>query len=92
MPEDEDCPGKHPTFFIVTLEGLGEHRLDINPTHIEDGGGTFLISFAGPLPNICHLEGTIFGGNDAGICTAYEIQHSKGRKYASHNLIIIHMI
>ena len=79
--EDEDCPGTHPTFFIVTLEGLGEHRLDINSMHIEDGGGIFLISFAGPLPNICHLKGTIFGGNDAGNCTVctIRIQRSKGK-------------
>ena len=40
--EEEDCPGTHPTFFIVTLEELGEHRFDINSTHIENGGGTFL--------------------------------------------------
>ena len=81
MLEEEDCPGTLPTFFIVILERLGEHKLDINSTHIDDGGGIFLISFSGPLelPNICHLDGRIFGGNDAGNCTAYIIQHSKGK-------------
>ena len=78
MLEEEDCPGTHPTFFIVTLEGLGEHRLDINTTHISDGGGIFLIR----VPNTCNLEeeGTIFGGNDAGNCTACEMQHSRGKE------------
>ena len=75
MLEEEDCPGIHPTFFIVTLEGFGEYKLDISTTHISYGGGTFLI----PVPTICHLEGTIFGGNDAGNSTAYIIQHSKGK-------------
>ena len=34
MLEEEDCPGTHPTFFIVILEGLGEHKLYINATHV----------------------------------------------------------
>ena len=85
MLEEEDCPGTHPTFFIVTLERLGERKLYINSTHIDDGGGIFLISSSDPLPNICHLEGEIFGGNDAGNCTACAIQHSEGKKCLSQS-------
>ena len=74
MLEEEDCPGTHPTFLIVTLEGF-EHKLDINATHIIDGGGKFPL----PVPNSCYLEGKIFGGNDAGNCTPCEVQHSRGK-------------
>ena len=77
--EEEDCPGTHPTFFIVTLEGFGEHKLDINSTQIDDGGGVFLLLLT-LIPNICSLKGVIFGGNDAGNCTACEIQVLKGKK------------
>ena len=83
MLEEEDCPGTHPTFFIVTLEGFGEHKLDINTTHISYGGGLFPI----PVLNTCYLTGTIFGGNDAGNCTACEIQHSRGKKPVSQLLL-----
>ena len=80
---EEDCPGTHPTFFIVTLEGFGEHKLAINSTQIDDGRGVFLLLLTDPIPNICSLKGGIFGGNDAGNCTACEIQVLKGKKVTS---------
>ena len=78
MLEKENCRGTYPTFFTVNLTGLGEHRLDINQTHIDDRGGLFFIHLTDTVSSINHLNGTITGGNEAGNCTAYPIQHSNG--------------
>ena len=77
---EEDCPGTHPTFFIVVLEGFGEYRFDISSIHIEAREEIFLLPLTDPVPSTCSLEGTIFGGNDAGNSTPYEIQFLKGKE------------
>ena len=77
-PEEENCPGTHPTFFMVVLRGVGEYRVDISSTHIENREGLFLLPLTDPVPNTCSLEGTVFAGNDAGNSTAYEIEFLKG--------------
>jgi len=77
---EKDCPGTHPTFFIVVLEGFGEYRVDITSIHIEDRGGLFSLLLTDPYFDTCSLEGTIFGGNDAGNSTPYEIEFLKGKE------------
>ena len=77
---EEDCPETYPTFFIVVLEGFSEYRIDISSTYVEDREGIFLLPLNDPVPSTCSLEGTIFGGNDAGNFTQYEIRFLKGKE------------